>query len=337
MKHLTIGKARLLLILTLCWAAASVSPVWAHSGHDHGVQPRIALPAVLAKVNGADIKKSSIWAALTRTVKRYKQRGIPLTRGQEKVAAKKYLQDQINRNLLLEKANQMGIQVSDSLVQAELDSVKKNFNSEKEFQAELKKRELTLDQYRHELKDDLLIDAVLRRELGGGIQITDDQVEAYFRKNSNRFSSTEQRRASVILIKGDPKDRTQGERKAQEALKKILSKLKKGGDFAELAQLHSQDSLAKRGGDLGFFTKDRMFGPFAKLAFQLKVGQVSEIFRTKHGFQILKVTDKKAAVNGSLETEKENIRKLLLDGEIDKKKRPYLEALRKKAKIKIYF
>ena len=75
----------------------------------------------------------------------------------------------------------------------------------------------------------------------------------------------------------------------------------------------------------------------AKLAIKLKVGKVSKIFRNKNGFQILKVTDKKDAVNGSLETEKENIRKLLLDGEIDKKKRPYMEALRKKAKITIYF
>ena len=333
MKRLNLFKTLFVLILMLCWAALSESPVWAHSGHDHAVKPTIALPEVLAKVNGADIKKSSIWAALTRTVKRYQKRGIPLTQDQEKVAAKKYLQDQINRNLLLEQANQMGIQVSDSLVQAELESVKKKFSSEKEFQAELKKRELTLDPYRQELKDDLLIDAVLRRELAEGINVTDDQVETYFKKNSNRFSSTEQRRASVILIKAGAK----GDREARQTLQKILGRLKKGGDFAELAQLHSQDSLAKRGGDLGFFTKDRMFGPFAKLAFQLKVGEVSEIFRTQHGLQILKVTDKKAAVNGSLVTEKENIRKLLLNREIDRKKKPYLETLRKKAQIKIYF
>lgn len=333
MTRLNVFKTLFVLKLIICWAALSASPVGAHSGHDHAVEPTIALPEVLAKVNGADIKKSSIWSALTRTVKRYQQRGIPLTRDQEKVAAKKYLQDQINRNLLLEQANQMGIQVSDSLVQAEIESVRKKFSSEKEFQAELKKRELTFDPYRQELKDDLLIDAVLRRELAEGIKVTDDQVETYFKKNSNRFSSAEQRRARVILIKAGAK----GEREARQTLQKILGKLKKGGDFAELAQLHSQDSLAKRGGDLGFFTKDRMFGPFAKLAFQLKVGGVSEIFRTQHGLQILKVTDKKAAVNGSLETEKESIRKLLVDREIDRRKKPYLEALRKKAQIKIYF
>ena len=88
---------------------------------------------------------------------------------------------------------------------------------------------------------------------------------------------------------------------------------------------------------MGFFTKDRMFGPFSKLAFKLEVGEVSEIFRTKHGYQILKVTDKKIGKEGTLESEKENIRKLLIDRAIKTKSHPYLEALRKQADIKIYF
>lgn len=337
MKRLIALKTLFFLILTLCWAAAPAPFAGAHGGHDHGVQPSIALPEVLAKVNETDIKKSSIWAALTRTVIRYKNRGIPLTRDQEKVAAKKHLQDQINRNLLLAKAHKMGIRVSDSLVQQEWDTVKKKFSSDKEFQAELKKRDLSPGQYRHELKEDLLIDAVFRRELGGRIQITGAQVEAYFKKNPKQFASPEQRRASVILIKVDPKAGSRGDREARATLQKILDKLKKGSDFTEMAQRHSQDSLAKRGGDLGFFTKDRMFGPFSKLAFKLKVGEISEIFRTKHGYQILKVTDKKPAKHGTLKSERETIRKLLMDREIDRIKLPFLKALRRQATIKIYF
>ena len=173
--------------------------------------------------------------------------------------------------------------------------------------------------------------------MGEGIKITDKQVEDYFKKNPLQFSSEEQRRASVILIRVDPKAGSAGDRKARQELQKVVGKLKKNGDFAELARLHSQDSLAKRGGDLGFFTKDSMFGPFSKLAFKLKVGEVSEIFRTQHGYQILKVTGKKAGKKGTLASERENIRKLLMDREIKNKSQPYLKAIRKKANIKIYF
>ena len=337
MNRSIIFKLLSFLLLPLCWAFGTVSSAWAHGGHDHGVKPSISLPDVLAKVNETDIKKSSIWPGLTKTVKRYKNRGIPLTQGQERVAAKKLLQDQINRHLLLKKADTMGIQVSSGKVDEEINAVKKRFSSEREFLKELELKKLTLKQYQQELKEDILIDAVFRRELGEGIKITDQQIEDYFKKNSLQFSSAEQRRASVILIKVDPKAGSAGDRKARQELQKILGKLKKGGDFAELARLHSQDSIAKRGGDLGFFTKDRMFGPFSKLAFKLKVGEVSEIFRTQHGYQILKVTGKKAGKNGTLESERKNIRKLLMDREIKNKSHPYLEALRKKANIKIYF
>ncbi len=337
MNRSIIFKLLFFLLLPLCWAVGTVSSAWAHGGHDHGVKPSISLPDVLAKVNETDIKKSSIWPGLTKTVKRYKNRGIPLTQAQERVAAKKLLQDQINRHLLLKKADTMGIQVSSGKVDEEINAVKKRFSSEREFLKELELKKLTLKQYQQELKEDILIDAVFRRELGEGIKITDQQIEDYFKKNSLQFSSAEQRRASVILIKVDPKAGSAGDRKARQELQKILGKLKKGGDFAELARLYSQDSIAKRGGDLGFFTKDRMFGPFSKLAFKLKVGEVSEIFRTQHGYQILKVTSKKAGKKGTLESERKNIRKLLMDREIKNKSHPYLEALRKKANIKIYF
>ncbi len=337
MNRSNIFKSLFFLFLPLCWVAGTVPGAWAHGGHDHAVEPSISLPDVLAKVNRTDIKKSSIWPGLTKTVKRYKNRGIPLTQAQERVAAKKLLQDQINRHLLLKKADTMGIQVSSGKVDEEVNAVKKKFSSEKEFLKELELKKLTLKQYQQELKEDILIDAVFRRELGEGIKITDQQIEDYFKKNSLQFSSAEQRRASVILIKVDPKAGSAGDRKARQKLQKIVGKLKKGGDFAELARLHSQDSIAKRGGDLGFFTKDRMFGPFSKLAFKLKVGEVSEIFRTQHGYQILKVTDKKAGKKGTLESERENIRKLLMDREIKNKSHSYLEALRKKADIKIYF
>ncbi len=73
----------------------------------------------------------------------------------------------------------------------------------------------------------------------------------------------------------------------------ILTQIKAGTEFNGLAEKFSQDSLASKGGDLGFFEKNKMFPPFSERAFSMKVGEVSEIFKTQHGFHILKVTDKK--------------------------------------------
>ena len=140
---------------------------------------------------------------------------------------------------------------------------------------------------------------------------SDAEIKAYYDKNSQKYSSPEQRRASVILIKVKKGAGPDAEEKAKETLGKIIEELEKGKDFTKLAQLHSQDTLASRGGDLGFFEREKMFKPFADLAYSLKAGQVSDIFRTRHGFQILKVTEVKPAVSRSLEDTKEEIRDLL--------------------------
>ncbi len=320
-----------LLTLIVGWSPQAL----AHSGHKHDDGPSISLPKVLAQVNGADIKKESIWNDLTLRVKKYKNRGMALSREQEKVAAQQLVEKEINRHLLLQKARNLGITVSEDQANQKLVAVKTGFKSEKAFQKKLEKKMMSLNQYKEKLKGDLLVDEVIQKEIRAKIQITDAETQQYFEKNKSKFSTEEQRRASVILIKSDSENG--GEAKAREILEKVQAKIREGMDFGELAQQFSQDTLAKRGGDLGYFTKGRMFAPFSERAFKLKVGEVSDVFPTRHGLQILKVTGKKDASTGTLEGEKENIRKILTDKKTQKQKRAYLKSLRKSAKIKIYF
>ncbi len=320
-----------LLTLIVGWSSQAL----AHSGHKHDDGPSISLPEVLAQVNDTAIKKESIWNDLTLRVKKYKNRGMALSREQEKIAAQQLVEDEINRHLLLQKAENLGITVSEDQANQKLAIVKAGFKSEKAFQRKLEKKMMSLNQYKEKLKEDLLVGGVIQQEIRAKIQITDSEIEQYFRKNKDKFSTEEQRRARVILIKSDSENG--GEEKAWETLEKVQAKIKEGVDFGELAQQFSQDTLAKRGGDLGYFTKGRMFAPFSERAFKLKVGEVSDVFPTRHGLQILKVTGKKEASTGTLEGEKENIRKILIDKKTQKKKRAYLQSLRKSAKVKIYF
>ncbi len=81
--------------------------------------------------------------------------------------------------------------------------------------------------------------------------------------------------------------------KSEDEAKAVLAELKNGVDFAELARQKSTDPGAADGGDLGYFPKEEMVPEFAEAAFQLEKGQLSEPVRTRFGWHIIKVEDKR--------------------------------------------
>ena len=85
-------------------------------------------------------------------------------------------------------------------------------------------------------------------------------------------------RASHILVE-----------KQSQALK-ILDELKSGADFSQLAKQHSQCPSGKKGGDLGQFGRGQMVREFEQAAFSLKIGEVSNLVKTKFGYHIIKRT-----------------------------------------------
>ncbi|MFA6254596.1 MAG: peptidylprolyl isomerase [Patescibacteria group bacterium] len=89
----------------------------------------------------------------------------------------------------------------------------------------------------------------------------------------------------------------------QEARKKaeeILTKLKTGQSFAELAKQYSEDITAISGGDLGYFGKGQMLPEFEQAAFSLKPGETSELVKTQFGYHIIKVEEQLADENGEI-------------------------------------
>ncbi len=121
------------------------------------------------------------------------------------------------------------------------------------------------------------------------VKVDEAAVRRHYDSNLSRYSEPEQRRARHILIAAradqPAAERTQARQKAEQ----VLAEVKKApAQFAELARKHSQDpGSASNGGDLGFFTRDRMVKVFADTAFALKKGEISGVVESEFGYHII--------------------------------------------------
>jgi peptidyl-prolyl cis-trans isomerase D len=130
------------------------------------------------------------------------------------------------------------------------------------------------------------------------IAVTPNDVQAYYNENLQQFQSPEQVRASHILLKTEGKDDAAVRKQAED----LLTQVKAGADFAELAKKHSEDEGSKEnGGDLDYFGRGRMVPEFEQSAFTLQPGQISDLVKTQYGYHIIKVVDKKAGTTRSLD------------------------------------
>lgn len=143
---------------------------------------------------------------------------------------------------------------------------------------------------------------VLTRELQSKIQMSDEQVQRYYREHNSQY---EQVRARHILISTRPAQSTaSADQKAaapdKEAARKmaedILKRARSREDFTALASQYSEDPGSKdRGGDLGYFGRGQMDPAFERSALSLAAGQISDLVETPYGFHIIKVEDHRVA------------------------------------------
>lgn len=166
----------------------------------------------------------------------------------------KYLDLFLGYKLKVEKANKIGLQNGTS------------------YQNELKS-------YRNQLSKNYVNDSKVTNEL---------VREAYDRMQ-------QEVRASHILILVDEGASPQDTLKAYNKILDIKKRLDAGEDFVTVAKQTSEDpSVKENNGDLGYFSAFRMVYPFENAAFKTNVGQVSKPFRTRFGYHIVKVVDKRA-------------------------------------------
>jgi peptidyl-prolyl cis-trans isomerase D len=124
------------------------------------------------------------------------------------------------------------------------------------------------------------------------VDIAAEEVKQHYEQNAKQFARSEERQASHILITADSASTPEQKKQARGQAEKLLQQLRKNpASFADLAKKNSQDpGSAAKGGDLGFFPRGAMTGPFEDAVFAMKAGEISDIVETNFGFHIIRLT-----------------------------------------------
>lgn len=247
---------------------------------------------VIATVNGEKVFRKD----LDRRLNVLKRMNQEVTRSTQMLVV-----NQLTKKVLLKQfVEGQNIEVSNEEIQGEVEKIKFFLksgpnNSEKPLEEILESRGSSISELEAEVTRTLALSKYLDKE------VSDDEKRSYFDANKNAFSG-ERVRASHVLI-DTRKMKTDAELEgAKQKIEDIKKEIDNGADFAEMAKKYSDCPSAEKGGDINFFQrKGSMVEEFAKVAFSMEVGEVSEPVKTPFGYHIIKVTDREEGKDVSYE------------------------------------
>jgi len=196
----------------------------------------------------------------------------------------------IEDRLVLSEAKNQGIEATEKEIERKIDEFRKSFDGEENMLKSLGEQNLTIKDLKNMLKDRVIIEKIIDREVRAQIIILPQEIESYYEENTDKFKESLQVKASTILI------RTGSSRTQEENLSlaiTLLNRLKTGQDFYTLAKNYSEGMNAEKGGDMGYVRKGQMIEQIDKVIFNLKVGEFSDLVKTSLGYHIFKIYDKK--------------------------------------------
>ncbi|MBN2542518.1 peptidyl-prolyl cis-trans isomerase [bacterium] len=175
-----------------------------------------------------------------------------------------------------------------------------------------------------QVKENILADAVLNLVVQQqGLSVTDERLEQYYTENESLFIIPTRIRLSQIFM--------DNKAKADE----VVSKLKSGSNFSDLAREYSMGKEAEAGGDLGYFTEAQLNPEIAKVVFKLQIGQNSGVINFRDNFHVFKVTDKIEPRKQAFDEVKDQLKQRVMQQLRSSTMQNYQTQLRKNAEITI--
>jgi peptidyl-prolyl cis-trans isomerase SurA len=257
----------------------------------------------------------------------------------------------IDNEIMLQRAEKLGLMAPDSEVEAKFNEFRAPFTKE-EFERQLRNRKMTMEDLKLQLRRDLSIQKLFNREVTSRISLPSDaDVAKFYNANKASFNLAEpQVHIAQIVVTPQPdpnvhnlkNDKARNPDEAKRKILNIQARLQTGEDFAMLAQNYSEDpNTAQNGGDLGFVPESafaKASPELRRMVMALKPGELSPVLPAPDGFRILKVISKEPSGQRELTDPRvqQTIRETLQNRKDQLLKAAYYEVARNEAKVVNY-
>jgi parvulin-like peptidyl-prolyl isomerase len=294
----------------------------------HLAAATLSADEVFVRVNGEDVLASTYRAALRTGGRQRFYHGTPPEA--EVIAFRKQIGEQlVDERLLHQEAVRLGIEPDSAWVEEELKRIVKRYQSTDQWQQEQKQ---LLPLLREGLEERSRIEQ-LQDRASTAHPPSDDELMSFYRANAEAFTSPEQVRVSMILLKVEPWAEAEvWDRRRREA-EEIYGQLEQGADFDELARRYSDDESASEGGDMGYQHKGMLGSQAQTVIDKLRPGEMAAPEMLLEGIAIFSLEDRVEARLNSLEKVRARAEALWLREAKEKAYSDYIAALRTRAEV----
>lgn len=212
----------------------------------------------------------------------------------EYILRKQVLEKMIVDKLQRQLAEKAGINITEDMLNSSAaDIAQRNNMSLEQFRAELTRQGMSYKAFLDNMRNEIIINQLRSREIGGRIKVTDREVEHFMETKEPLGEEGIQYHLGHILVAVKEAASSSDIQKAQGKADAIVKKLREGQDFAQIAIAESEDDNALKGGDLGWRTANDIPSMFSDVAPRMRSGEISDPIRSPGGFHIIKMLDLK--------------------------------------------
>lgn len=284
-------------------------------------------------VNGEPVTEDMVEFELKRLVDFYAQH-MPedQIRAQLPELRRKAVEQAIGSKLLFQEAERRNIQVPDADIDQSVYGMARQLGGMDKLRAQLRRQGLSESVFREQIRRGRRVDMLVAQVTADVGEPTEEECRDYFEEHRAEYERGERVLAQHILV--TPRDSSEASKKAaRDKLEEIRARVKAGADFGDEASAHSDCPSGKNGGSLGWFSRGMMVPEFEKAAFDMAVGDVSDIIETQFGFHIIYKTDHEAPAAAEFPDAADSIRDLLLHSRRGDALSAFVAGLRKDAKV----